>query len=81
MADDIIVEEDAADSCADSYIWKYFTDISGHGEKGTCIANSVTEILLECPQPVLLPKVPGRKTLWQRCLVCVIGCVSTAHRD
>ena len=28
----IIVEE--ADSGADSYIWKYFADISGHGKKG-----------------------------------------------
>ena len=32
--DDIILEEDAADSGAESYIWKYFADISGHGKKG-----------------------------------------------
>jgi hypothetical protein len=32
--DDIILEEDAADSGAKSYIWNYFADIRGHGEKG-----------------------------------------------
>eukprot|EP00291_Cryptomonas_curvata_P021188 CAMPEP_0172159136 /NCGR_PEP_ID=MMETSP1050-20130122/4791_1 /TAXON_ID=233186 /ORGANISM="Cryptomonas curvata, Strain CCAP979/52" /LENGTH=32 /DNA_ID= /DNA_START= /DNA_END= /DNA_ORIENTATION= len=29
--DDIIVEVDAADTGAESCIWKYFADISGHG--------------------------------------------------
>ncbi len=35
MANDYVIEEeDAADTGAESHIWKYFADISGHGEKG-----------------------------------------------
>ncbi len=35
MADhDIIVEQDAADIGAKSYVWKYCADNSCHGEKG-----------------------------------------------
>ena len=63
MADhDMIVEQDAADIGAKSYIWKYCADNSCHGQRGdsknlqrkVCV-DSVTGSLLKCPQPVLLP--------------------------
>ena len=37
MADkdvEVIVEEDATDAQAESYIWKYFVDVTHHGRRG-----------------------------------------------
>ena len=72
MADDggdVIVDEDATNAVAESYVWKYFSNIShifaNKVVPTSLCAFSVTENLPECPAHELLLTFLGVK-LWAK---------------